>query len=104
VGELEEGEGAVRPDGRGHAGEVRDRRLVPGDGVVEHLVRGAGMDLRLPRDHHARAAPGALAEVPAVALAEETRLPPRAARLREHGEVRPAHDAVARLERANAQR
>src|SRR5262245_25824246 len=104
VGELEEGEGAVRADRRGHAGEVRNRRLVPCDRVVEHLVGRTRVDLGLTGDDHARTATGALAEIPAVALAEEARLPPRAAGLGEHREVRPADDAVARLERPDAER
>src|SRR5262249_46744248 len=77
VGELEECEGAVRTDRRRHPGEVRNRGLVPCDRVVQHLVGGARVDLSLAGDDHARTAAGALAEVAAVALAEEARLAPR---------------------------
>src|SRR5262249_65793 len=95
VRELEKGEGAPSPDRRGHAGEVRNGGLVPRDRIVEHLGGGGRVELGVSGDDDGRGGGGALPEVAAVALAEEARLAPRAARLGEHREVGAADDAVA---------
>src|SRR5262249_35685300 len=103
VGELEERERAVRVDRPRDASEVRDRRLVPRDRVVVHLIGSGRVDLRLPRDDDPGAAAGALGEVAAVALAVESGLAPGVRRLRVHREVRTHDDAVARLDGTDAQ-
>ena len=103
VRELEKRERAVLVDRRSDLLEARDRRLVPGDRVVAHLVGGRRVDLRLPGDDHARAAGRPFAEVPAVAGAVVAGLADRGRGLDELGEVRAAHDAVRRRDRPDPQ-
>ena len=88
----------------GEAAEVRHRLGAPGRGVVLHLVGGGRMHLRLAGDDHAGAAARAVGEIAAEPLAEVARLAEHRRRLGEHREVRAEDDAVARLDRTDAQR